>query len=140
MTDTERLAHAARELLRAASEPVLFADSPGSDPLALVPATYLDFLRTALGPEQARCADRGDCFRGTHGEHIEVGYLHIPGLPSDEIDEIVCGPMHLESLGVGNAYLRVAGLMVRIQALSQGRLSITCEPDDCTPITHEATP
>jgi hypothetical protein len=47
-TATDRLAHAARELLTAASEPITFADSPGSDPLALVPASYLDVLRTAL--------------------------------------------------------------------------------------------
>jgi hypothetical protein len=53
MTDTDRLAHAARELLAAASEPIAFADSPGSDPLALVPASYLDFLRTALDDEAA---------------------------------------------------------------------------------------
>ena len=48
MTDAERLAHAAHELLLAASAPITFADSPGSDPLVLVPASYLDFLRTAL--------------------------------------------------------------------------------------------
>ena len=50
MTD---LATAARELLSAASEPISFPGSPGSDQLVLVPATYLDFLRTALDDEAA---------------------------------------------------------------------------------------
>lgn len=48
MTNTERLAQAARALLAAASEPITFPMSPGSDALVLVPATYLDTLRTAL--------------------------------------------------------------------------------------------
>ena len=90
-----------------------------------------------FGPEH--CARRGDCFQGPAGEHIEVKYLDIPGLPPDEVDEIVCGPMHLETLDADHAYLSVAGLMVHIWAM-EGRLSITCEPDDCTPITHEGDP
>lgn len=54
MTDTDdRLAHAARELLAAASEPITFPASPGSDPLVIVPANYLDALRSALEAEDA---------------------------------------------------------------------------------------
>jgi type IV secretory pathway protease TraF len=74
-----------------------------------------------------------DWFRGDGGELIEVRYLHIPGVASDEIDEIVCGPMHLETMDADRGYINVAGLMVRIHAI-KGRLSITCEPDDCTRI------
>ena len=75
-----------------------------------------------------------DWFRSNEdaSEVVEVRYLDIPDLPPGEIDEIVCGPMHLETLDSGRAYLRVAGLMVNIVAVKRGRLSITCEPDDCT--------
>ncbi len=76
-------------------------------------------------------------FRGNEGELIEVRYLDIPGLPSGEIDEVICGPVHLETLDTNHAYLNVAGLMVNIWARKGGRLSITCEPDDCTRIEGE---
>jgi hypothetical protein len=82
-------------------------------------------------------SEQHDWFRGDRGELIEVRYLDIPDLPPGEIDEIVCGPMHLETLDVNRAYIRVAGLMVNIVGLKRGRLSITCEPDDCAPITDE---
>jgi hypothetical protein len=74
-----------------------------------------------------------DWFRGDGGELIEVRYLHIPDMPADEVDEIVCGPMHLETLSERRAYLQVAGLKVNILA-RRGRLSITCEPANCTRI------
>lgn len=77
-----------------------------------------------------------DWFRSNEEPHevVEVRYLDIHGLPANEIDEIVCGPMHLETLDSNHAYIRVAGLMVNVWATDGGRLSITCEPDDCTPI------
>ena len=86
--------------------------------------------------ERAQMAERpeSDWFRGDGGELIEVRYLDIAGVASDEIDEIVCGPVHLETTDVHRAYINVAGLMVRIVAVKRGVLSITCEPDDCTRI------
>ena len=86
--------------------------------------------------ERAQMAERpeSDWFRGDGGELIEVRYLDIPDLPPGEIDEIVCGPMHLETTDSDRAYITVAGLRVNIVAVKRGRLSITCESDDCTRI------
>ena len=90
--------------------------------------------------ERAQMAERpeSDWFRGNGGELIEVRYLDIAGVASDEIDEIVCGPVHLETTDSDRAYIIVAGLRVNIVAVKRGRLSITCEPDDCTRIEAES--
>ena len=136
--DPHEVARAARELLAACSEPIRYPGSPGSDTLVLVPENLIHCLRSALDPWPAPVLDpASDWYRGENGELIEVRPQHIPDMPPDEIDEIdeiICGPMHLETLDEGVAYIRVAGLMVNIRAVNRGDLSITCEPDDCTRI------
>lgn len=54
--DHQRLTEAAWGVLQAASEPITFPSSAGSDVLVLVPASYLEFLRSALEPEPERSA------------------------------------------------------------------------------------
>lgn len=135
----ERLTEAAWALIQAASEPITYPVFDGHR-IAVVPVAYLEQLEEALGPpETPAMRPESDWFRGDAGELIEVRYLDIPDLPSGEIDEIVCGPVHMETLDANHAYLRVAGLMVNVWATDGGRLSITCEPDDCTPIAVPPT-
>lgn len=79
-----------------------------------------------------------EVYRGENGEIIEVRYLDIPDRPTAPnglplVDEIVCGPMHLETLDDNALYLRVAGLMVNVWAHGgrKAQLSVTVEPDGC---------
>jgi hypothetical protein len=73
-------------------------------------------------------------------ETVEVRYLSIPGreLAANglrEIDEIVYRDLHLETLDLDHAHVRVAGVVLNVRAVKVGHyanLSITCEPDGAT--------
>jgi hypothetical protein len=84
-------------------------------------------------------------YRGESGQTIIVRYQAIPGHTHAinglrEVDEIVCGSVHLETLTLGALYLRVDGLTVNVWAHREGgRLSVTVEPDGAERIADPAS-
>ena len=77
-------------------------------------------------------ADRDSGYpRGRHGE-VEVRYDTDA---CTTIDEICTTQLHLEMDDTDSAYMILNGLRVTIWAVKRGVLSITAEPESCTPFT-----
>lgn len=67
--------------------------------------------------------------RGQHAE-IEVRY---DDPACTKVDEILTTQVHLERLDYNHIWLRIAGLHVNIRAGRDGRITVTCSPEECEP-------
>lgn len=68
--------------------------------------------------------------RALRGQHAEIA-VRYDDPARTTVDEILTTQVHLERLDYNHIWMTIAGLHVNIRAGRDGRITVTCSPEDC---------